>query len=79
MTHSQVIAHTRLASTVGSGGASVFLCIGTDGKKRSIALIAVELVRLTFVTPQIILVVYTYWRLWQIKHEKIKSPALPTE
>ena len=29
-----------------------------------------------FLTLEIIPVVYTYWRLWQIKHEKKTQPSL---
>jgi len=43
---------------------------GADVMKRIAAPMVGGLISSTFLTLEIIPVVYTYWRLWQIKHEK---------
>jgi Cu(I)/Ag(I) efflux system membrane protein CusA/SilA len=50
---------------------------GADVMKRIAAPMVGGLITSTFLTLEIIPVVYTYWRLWQIKHEKTppQSPA----
>jgi len=47
---------------------------GADVMKRIAAPMVGGLISSTFLTLEIIPVVYTYWRLWQIKHEKKKNP-----
>ena len=49
---------------------------GADVMKRIAAPMVGGLISSTFLTLEIIPVVYTYWRLWQIKHEKT-SPGTP--
>ena len=48
---------------------------GADVMKRIAAPMVGGLISSTFLTLEIIPVVYTYWRLWQIKHEK--TPLQP--
>jgi Cu(I)/Ag(I) efflux system membrane protein CusA/SilA len=48
---------------------------GADVMKRIAAPMVGGLITSTFLTLEIIPVVYTYWRLWQIKHEK--TPPQP--
>jgi Cu(I)/Ag(I) efflux system membrane protein CusA/SilA len=48
---------------------------GADVMKRIAAPMVGGLISSTFLTLEIIPVVYTYWRLWQIKHEKKVLPA----
>jgi len=43
---------------------------GSDVMKRIAAPLVGGLITSTFLTLEVIPVVYTYWRLWQIKHEK---------
>jgi Cu(I)/Ag(I) efflux system membrane protein CusA/SilA len=52
---------------------------GSDVMKRIAAPMVGGLISSTFLTLEIIPVVYTYWRLWQIKHEKKVSPATPEQ
>ncbi len=47
---------------------------GADVMKRIAAPMVGGLISSTFLTLEIIPVVYTYWRLWQIKHEKKTEP-----
>ncbi len=47
---------------------------GADVMKRIAAPMVGGLISSTFLTLEIIPVVYTYWRLWQIKHEKKEAP-----
>jgi Cu(I)/Ag(I) efflux system membrane protein CusA/SilA len=49
---------------------------GADVMKRIAAPMVGGLISSTFLTLEIIPVVYTYWRLWQIKREKKTSPAI---
>ena len=50
---------------------------GADVMKRIAAPMVGGLISSTFLTLEIIPVVYTYWRLWQIKHEKaLVGPSL---
>ena len=46
---------------------------GADVMKRIAAPMVGGLISSTFLTLEIIPVIYTYWRLWQLKHEKIQS------
>jgi Cu(I)/Ag(I) efflux system membrane protein CusA/SilA len=48
---------------------------GADVMKRIAAPMVGGLISSTFLTLEIIPVVYTYWRLWQIKREKAQNPA----
>jgi Cu(I)/Ag(I) efflux system membrane protein CusA/SilA len=50
---------------------------GADVMKRIAAPMVGGLISSTFLTLEIIPVVYTYWRLWQIKHEK--KAGAPTQ
>jgi Cu(I)/Ag(I) efflux system membrane protein CusA/SilA len=43
---------------------------GADVMKRIAAPMVGGLISSTFLTLEIIPVIYTYWRLWQIKHNK---------
>jgi Cu(I)/Ag(I) efflux system membrane protein CusA/SilA len=49
---------------------------GADVMKRIAAPMVGGLISSTFLTLEIIPVVYTYWRLWQIKHEKTSLKPL---
>ncbi len=51
---------------------------GADVMKRIAAPMVGGLISSTFLTLEIIPVVYTYWRLWQIQHEKKKAAVSPT-
>ncbi|HBZ02124.1 MAG TPA: CusA/CzcA family heavy metal efflux RND transporter, partial [candidate division Zixibacteria bacterium] len=46
---------------------------GSDVMKRIAAPMIGGLISSTFLTLEIIPVVYTYWRYWQIKHEKVAN------
>jgi Cu(I)/Ag(I) efflux system membrane protein CusA/SilA len=50
---------------------------GADVMKRIAAPMVGGLVSSTFLTLEIIPVVYTYWRLWQVNHEKKTASAPP--
>ena len=52
---------------------------GADVMKRIAAPMVGGLISSTFLTLEIIPVVYTYWRLWQIKREKKIIPAVNSE
>lgn len=52
---------------------------GADVMKRIAAPMVGGLISSTFLTLEIIPVVYTYWRYWQIRHEKKTHPTLPPE
>ncbi|MCX6832492.1 MAG: efflux RND transporter permease subunit, partial [candidate division Zixibacteria bacterium] len=52
---------------------------GADVMKRIAAPMVGGLISSTFLTLEIIPVVYTYWRLWQIKQEKKKTATAPTQ
>jgi len=52
---------------------------GADVMKRIAAPMVGGLISSTFLTLEIIPVVYTYWRLWQIKREKKASPAIDSK
>ena len=52
---------------------------GADVMKRIAAPMVGGLISSTFLTLEIIPVVYTYWRLWQIKREKKTSPAIDSK
>ena len=54
----------------------VLQCSGADVMKRIAAPMVGGLLSSAFLTLEIIPVVYTYWRLWQIKHEKKTQPSL---
>jgi Cu(I)/Ag(I) efflux system membrane protein CusA/SilA len=51
---------------------------GADVMKRIAAPMVGGLISSTFLTLEIIPVVYTYWRLWQINQEKKKAAGAPT-
>ncbi|HWO56894.1 MAG TPA: efflux RND transporter permease subunit [bacterium] len=50
---------------------------GSDVMRRIAAPLVGGLITSTFLTLEVIPVVYTYWRLWQIKHNKSDGPARP--
>jgi Cu(I)/Ag(I) efflux system membrane protein CusA/SilA len=52
---------------------------GADVMKRIAAPMVGGLISSTFLTLEIIPVVYTYWRLWQIKQEEKKVAAVPSQ
>ncbi|HWR82627.1 MAG TPA: efflux RND transporter permease subunit [Candidatus Deferrimicrobium sp.] len=52
---------------------------GADVMKRIAAPMVGGLVSSTFLTLEIIPVIYTYWRLWQIKREKRRAIGQPAE
>lgn len=51
---------------------------GADVMKRIAAPMVGGLISSTFLTLEIIPVIYTYWRLWQIRHEKKRPEAQET-
>jgi Cu(I)/Ag(I) efflux system membrane protein CusA/SilA len=61
---------TVMVNIIGLGPVLWATGTGSDVMKRIAAPMVGGLITSTFLTLEIIPVVYTYWRLWQIKHEK---------
>lgn len=70
---------TVMVNIIGLGPVLWATGTGADVMKRIAAPLVGGLITSTFLTLEIIPVVYTYWRLWQIKHEKKPLEAIEAD